>query len=183
MNEIVEKNKAVDKPVFWEERIAQALASGDIRHSVYRAPEDMWQEMRGNHQKILTSLINPEDNVLDAGCGYGRLRNMLSSNVYYGGSYHGVDISADFIILAQELFPDSKFSVGNLINLAEFENNTFDWAICCSVMIMTVQNLGWSHWEKIQNELLRVAKKILVLEYGKGDTDTESSTYYIINGK
>jgi len=189
MSEIIEREKAVADPTFWQKRIAQALAAGDLRHSVYRAPESMWLGVCSDHRKILNEVIKPEDKVLDAGCGYGRLVDLLPILTYCGcfrhrirGSYTGVDISPDFIAIAKQTHKDVDFYTNDLTQLP-FEDKSFDWSICVSVMIMTAQNMGWSYWEKIQNELLRVSKRILCLEYGTGDTDTESSTYYIINGR
>jgi len=179
-DEIIERQKPVDTPEFWNKRIKEAIGVGNIRHSVFRVPEHMWQEVTEHHKKILSDLIDPDCMVLDAGCGYGRASELININPDAGGGYVGVDQSPDFISIAQQMYPGKDFRVEDLTNLP-FEDNTFDWAFCISVMIMVVQNLGWSKWEAIQNELLRVSKNVLCLEYGTADTDTESSTYYVIS--
>jgi len=178
-DEVIEKHKPVDTPDFWKTRIKEAIDVGSLRHAVYRVPESMWLEVTDHHKMILAENIDPDSMVLDAGCGYGRASEFIDVNPEVGGGYMGVDISPDFIQFAGQLYPDKDFMVGDLTDLP-FKDKTFDYAVCISVMIMVVQNLGWSKWEQIQNELLRVSRNIICLEYGTADTDTESNTYYVI---
>jgi len=180
MSDIREKGKPVGDPDFWKGRIEEAFRACDLRYSVFRSPESEWRKVVEHHKHIINDLIPLETEgnptrVLDAGCGYGRASEWIPESV----QYTGVDLSPDFIHFAGELYPDRTFQVGDLTSLP-FENNTFDWSFCVSVMIMVVQNLGWSKWEAIQNELLRVSKNVLCLEYGTTDTDTESDTYYLV---
>ena len=173
-----DRSKPVDDPSFWKERLDQAKLTGDIRHSVFRAPENEWQKVCQDHVNILNRLILSDWSILDAGCGYGRGVDLMPPT--FRGRYVGVDQSQDFITIAGMKYPDEEFYCENLTNLP-FDDDEFDLSICTSVMIMVVQNLGWFEWEKIQNELLRVSKRgILCLEYGVTDTNTASSTYYRI---
>ena len=170
-------SKPVDTVQFWKERLQDALLSGNIRHAVYKAPEKEWREICQHHKDILDSELLVDDHVLDAGCGYGRLLDLAHIDKK---KYVGVDLSPDLIACAQQKYPGYYFMRGNLEQLP-FEDNAFDIAVCISVMIMVVENIGWSAWERIQNELLRVTRRgIICLEYGTGDTLTESSTYYRI---
>lgn len=173
-----DRNKPVNTSEFWRERIEQSKVTGDIRHSVFRAPEQEWQKVCKDHVKIIGDVVSPEWDVLDAGCGYGRGVELMPKD--WTGRYVGVDQSQDFINIAGMIYQEKEFYCENLTNLP-FDDDEFDLSICTSVMIMVVQNLGWFEWEKIQNELLRVSKKgILCLEYGVTDTNTASSTYYRI---
>lgn len=95
--------------------------------------------------------------VLDAGCGYGR------SSVYFD-DYVGVDFSPDFIAKAKSKYPGKTFIQGNLKELP-FKDKEFDWAFCISIKKMIIDNLGEEEWSKMQKELSRVAKKVLILEY------------------
>lgn len=178
-NNITDRNKNIYDNIFWKKRIEDAVKNNNLRYSVFKAPQNIWIDILNDHVNIIYNIIDRESNILDAGCGYGRLVDLLDKK-YYNGKYVGVDQSPDFIEIAKELYPDKEFYCLDLKKLP-FEDNTFDISICCSLMIMIVQNLGWFEWEKIQNELLRVSKNgILCLEYGCSDTNTSSDTYYLI---
>ena len=178
---MLERHKAVDTKEFWKDRLDTAVENGNIRHSVFRAPEHMWQDLNKDHLKILNHTIEPTDKVLDAGCGYGRASQFIPVKTEVGGKYVGVDQSSDFINLAKAYDHKNHEFYCEDLKCLPFDHEEFDWCVCISVMIMVVQNLGWSQWEKIQNELLRVSKRgIICLEYGLADTDTTSDTYYII---
>ena len=171
-------SKPVNTSQFWKERLQDALLSGNIRHAVYKAPEKEWRTICQHHRDILAAELSGDDYVLDAGCGYGRLLDIASIDKEH---YVGVDLSPDLIACAKQKYPGYDFVTGNLESLP-FEDNAFDIAVCVSVMIMVVENLGWTAWERMQNELLRVTRRgIICLEYGTGDTLTESSTYYRIH--
>ena len=173
-----DRSKPVNTSEFWKQRIDDSKMTGDIRHSVFRAPEQEWQRVCEDHKKIIETFVPQNADVLDAGCAYGRGIDLLPKD--WSGRYVGIDQSQDFINLAESKYPDYEFYCENLKSLP-FEDSEFDVAICTSVMIMVVQNLGWFEWEKIQNELLRVCKTgILCLEYGITDTATASSTFYTI---
>jgi len=175
MSEVKDKSQAVDSPAFWKERIREAAVNGNIRHSVFRAPEHYWAAALENHKYIIDTHTDFSDKILDAGCGYGRASEFIKCD-----GYMGVDQSPDFIHEAKLRYGDKEFMVCDLADMP-FEDDCFDLSICISLMIMVVQNLGWSRWEPIQNELLRVSKRgVLCLEYGAGDTDTSSDTHFLI---
>lgn len=171
----MDRNKPVDDPLFWKQRLDQATLEKAIEKSVYRCSKEEWDKINDYHLSIIKLIVSDSDKVLDAGCGYGR-----NCSWYNPTQYTGVDFSPDFIAEANKRFPLYNFNIGNLSDLW-YEDNSFDYAICTSVMIMIVQNCGWFAWEKIQNELLRVSKKgIICLEYGCGDTNTDYGTFYQI---
>lgn len=150
--------KPVMNPEFWRERL---YSSHELRCSVFNTSKENWEEINNHHYKMLTTHIKVNnDKVLEAGCGYGRWAYLFTN-------YTGVDISPDFIKLAQETYPERKnnFLVGDLRNLP-FEDNTFDWCFHISVKGMIVREVGSKTWDIIEKELLRVSKKVLCLEYG-----------------
>lgn len=153
---------------FWRERLANAKEMGEIHRSVYHCSLGQWEEIENQHRKILADYIKPNDSILDAGCGYGRLINLLPES--WLGDYRGVDLSEDFISLAKDIFPqrEDQFQVANLNNLP-FDHKQFDWAICVSIKQMVVGNKGENDWRFISNELHRVVKKVLILEYDAKD--------------
>ena len=173
-------DKTVDKIAFWEERLAEARHNGNLSSSVFW--RDKWACLDSAHKNVLDSLLGPLDSVLDAGCGYGRAVDLIP-----GKSYVGVDQVPAFIALACEAYywrrlpskdwKDISFDNWNLETLP-YKNNSFDWVVGISLMVMIIENLGWKRWQVTQEELLRVSKNgILCLEY------TDPEVYYVIKGR
>ena len=109
--------------------------------------------------------------MLDAACGYGRLSPIFEK-------YIGVDFSPDFINIARKSFPKKEFLVANIKELP-FEDNKFDWSICSSLKTMIEENSGEEEWNKMKKELLRVSKKILILEYTEAANKKDYSGHVI----
>lgn len=149
-------SKPVDKVGFWKERIDTAAKD---YFTVYVTSEGNWHEINKVHVKLLEKYIKPTDKVLDAGCAYARMaRFFLPEN------YVGVDFSPDFIKLAKKNNPGNTFVQADLKKLP-FKGGEFDWAFCISIKKMVEDNLGKEEWNRMERELTRVAKKLLVLEY------------------
>lgn len=151
-------SKPVMSPDFWKHRLN---TSNELRYSVFNTPEKEWNEINEHHNKMLLKHIDvANDKVLEAGCSYGRWSHLFTN-------YTGVDISPDFIKLAQKTYPDkaNNFLVGDLRNLP-FKDDTFDWCFHISVKGMIIREVGGETWDIISKELLRVSKKVLTLEYG-----------------
>lgn len=112
--------------------------------------------------EIITSHIQPQDTILDAGCAHGRLVPTLLAHGIQKENYVGIDISENLIAKAQITFPDMQFDVGDVCNLP-YKDNTYDVVISSAVLHhIPSQKL------RIQmiHELVRVAKpngKILFL--------------------
>ena len=146
--------KPVNKIEFWKQRIETAVKP---HYSVYVIHEQGWNHIFKAHARTISRLIKPTEKVLDAGCGYGRM-SVLFNN------YTGVDFSPDFIKLAKEKYPDKTFLQGDLKELP-FKDKEFDWSFCVSIKKMIEDNLGMDEWKKMEQELKRVSKKVLILEY------------------
>ena len=142
----------VNEREFWLERLQQA---DNVRESVYFTPEHDWIRTSEAHRKVIEELCKGK--VLDAGCAYGRTSGWIKN-------YTGVDICPEFIKIAEDAYPGKKFMVADL-TLLPFEDKEFDWAVCISIKAMLIREIGEDYWEKVKAELLRVAKKILILEY------------------
>ena len=154
-------NKPIDKLEFWKERIDKAT---EEQFSVYVIHRAGWNHIFEVHKEIIKEHIKPTDRVLDAGCGYGRMAALFTPE-----NYVGIDFSPDFIAKAESKYPNHMFMIGDLKKL-KFEKGEFDWAFCVSIKRMVVDNLGEEAWKKMEKELKRVAKKVLILEY---ETPTE----------
>ena len=74
--------------------------------------------------------------------------------------YLGVDFCLGFIEVAKTRYPGYNFWVCNLLDLSEFDINSFDWAICRTVEGVA-KNQEKDAWGKITKELLRIASKLL----------------------
>jgi len=149
--------KPVNNLDFWKGRLQDA-EKGYLHYSVYVANPALWAFIEKKHRETLNKYIAWDDKVLDAGCGYGR------GSEFIPGEYTGVDFSPDFILKAKQLYPGKSFIKADLAKLP-FEDHLFDWAVCISIKAMIKNNLGQEVWMPMEQELKRVAKKVLILEY------------------
>lgn len=149
-----------DSVDFWKQRIKEAQKD---EHIVYLAGESEWKNIVEQHSSIFRKEIKPTDKVLDAGCGYGR-----SSIFFSPDQYIGVDFSPDLIELANKKHPKYSFVCSSLDNM-QFENGCFDVAIVVSIRHMVIANSGEQTWDRMEKEIKRVAKRVLILEYTDPD--------------
>ncbi len=152
-------------PKFWNRRLHTA---SNPHQRICICSEDYWSKTEQKHEAILWNEIKPDDYILDAGCAYGRLLDLLPGN--WQGKYLGIDLSPDYIQLAKENCLESdrvQFKVGDLRDLREYDNKVFDVGIMISIKQMVIDNVGIEVWDQIHCELNRVCKRLLILEYGE----------------
>lgn len=145
-------SKPIDQHSFWKERIDNATVE---HYSVYICPESTWEDINKCHLETMQEHLKGK--ILDAGCGYGRWSQHFDD-------YVGVDFSPDFIELAKKKYPGKTFLQADLRELP-FYDKEFDWAVCVSIRNMIIGNMGNEEWKKMEDELRRVSKNILLLEY------------------
>lgn len=149
-------------PHYWRERIKGAPPDR-LHLSVCRCSLEAFQAAEKEHEQVLANLIKPQDYILDAGCAWGRLLDLLPES--WDGDYTGVDLSSDFIDLARFKYPGRNFIVDDLRSLPKDWTNKFDCAVLVSVRQMILGD-GWrEEWDKIEREMKRVARRVLCLEY------------------
>lgn len=148
--------------VYWRYRIRDAR---EKHHAVFRCSLDRWNAIADNHRQILKQLIQPGEHVLDAGCGYGRLVDLLPEG---HGWYMGIDLSPDMVDLARKTYPKHTFSVMDLRKI-ELPDDVFDWAVLISIRPMVIRECGQQVWDQMYEQLRRVATKLLFLEYDPND--------------
>ena len=148
------------EPSYWKERIEKAQ---ETHHSVFLCGINRWNNICKEHRAILHRTIGPSDSVLDAGCAYGRLLDLMPRA--WHGDYHGIDLSPDFIEKAKRSYPEREFTVGDLRDLSRFSDKQFKWGILVSIRPMVKRNLGNDEWSKMESELTRVCENLLYLEY------------------
>lgn len=169
-------------PEYWKKRLDTA-PSGNPHHAIMITDIQTWARIETIHRDILAEWIKPEDAILDAGCGYGRLLSLMPTS--WKGDYLGVDLSPDFIAKAKLEHRKFSFTVGELVNIrnvvkAHYKENVkdflerplFDWAICLSIRQMTIANTSEDNWLAIQRNLLKVAKSVMILEYDEDSKGT-----------
>lgn len=152
-------------PGYWKNRLA--LQGRDERHkAIFITSKEHWDNIAEAHRRILAQHIHPEHSVLDGGCAWGRLLDLMP--IDWRGHYLGVDLSPDFIELAKQEHPDRPFIVGDLSRLP-LQDKAFDLAILISIRPMVRRNLSDEDWEVMERELKRVARRVLYLEYDPQD--------------
>jgi len=159
---------------FWQIRLAEAQKIGLLEHAIGQGFD--FKKIDVLHQEIVQKQIKPEETILDIGCGYGRIVNWFSDK-----QYTGIDFVPSFIRLAQKIHPAKYFILGDMRNLSEiFKDTQFDWGLLISIKEMIRRDIGRDEWQKIENGLLRVCKKLLILEYGNS-REEEIKKYEIVS--
>jgi len=161
MSEITPK-LPVNTRDFWRTRINTTLALEKPLHTVIFDTDDAnWSRQQQQTNVILHKCIQPNQTVLDAGCGLGATWPCFPGRAIY----RGVDISPDLIEIARLRYPHVAFDVGDLTQLS-YEDKQFDIVVCRSLREMFYDNFGKEAWDPILSELRRVGRRVLLLEYG-----------------
>lgn len=165
--------KPIYDPKFWRERLHKAVGRGVPHTAVYRISTEEMEKINAKHREILAREVGLADWVFDAGCGYGRLIELLPDK--WRGTYAGVDLSPDMIGYAKTIWPlpssSTKyeflsFNVGKIDEYLTLKfPGDFDVGVCVSIRDMIVHNVGQDEWDRILAAMKRVCQKVLVLEY------------------
>lgn len=127
-------------------------------------------------EKQILSCINSQDAVLNVGCGYGRILNLLKTNCV---KIIGIDSSEDCIKRCKEKFKNlrnisvSKIDIGN----TNFESDYFDKIILDFNFLGNIQK---SRVEKNLREIKRILKtkgKILGSVYSEKALEQQIKLY------
>lgn len=132
---------------YWENKVAEANENGN---SFDKTVDDILLEDFFNRLKV-----EPEEKLLDYGCGFGRLYPVYRQNVgEYQQNYFGIDVSSVSLEHAEIKYEQLKIG-SNLLEFdgekIPFKDNFFDKIMCFSVFDAVNQ-------EKVLSELLRVLK-------------------------
>ncbi len=151
----------VCNPAWWAQRLSEAPAP---RLALYSGcGEGKWQEIEDHERKILAENIKPSDRVVDIGCGYGRIIDLMPP--FWYGYYLGVDNCQEMIALAKQTYPRRYFLNWDIRHLP-FKTTHFEVAIVSSVRGMITGEMGTEGWGKIEAGIKVIADRILYLEYG-----------------
>lgn len=163
-------NKPTQDLNFWRQRLQEG---GNVENAM--AVGFVWNVIDQVHKEYISKHIKNEDKVLDAGCAYGRTASWYSDKQYVG-----VDFFPEFIEEAKKRHPTKRFINCSLLELP-FEDKQFDWAVLTSVKrVIQSDPQGPKLWPKVEAELKRCCKKIMILEYGNSDPSEIHKAFEII---
>ena len=148
MNEDIYKTQDLE---FWRDRLKK------LNNPIGEVP---FEEIEKEHKPIIDKYIKKTDEVLDAGCGMGRIAHWFKDE-----NYVGFDFVPEFIEIAKSKNQNKMFFVLDIKKPLPFQNKEFDWALLVSVKGVVGKAIGWDKWANIEKELKRVAKRVLILEY------------------
>lgn len=143
---------------YWRERLKNADLRGRLHTSVYDVPEGKWEAMNAVHRNALLSVLQPYSSVLDVGCGYGSLLDVMPA--FWKGKYLGIDISPDFINRAKLLNPKFEFKVADARTYEA--PNRYDYCIARIVHGVTSRH-DPDGWTAILNRMLKNGVRTLLL--------------------
>lgn len=103
-----------------------------------------WREF-----EFFKEYVQPSDEVLDAGCGSGRLYEFLAKSKI---SYTGIDSSQELINIAKTNYPSANFVIGDILNLP-FSDHKFNVVFCVATLHHIPSN---QYRNKVISEFSRV---------------------------
>lgn len=175
-------------PEYWRERLLET-PDDEPQKAIFETNRDNWQAIEEVHREIIRKHVKGNHSVLDVGCGWGRLLSLMPLGWY--GMYLGIDISPDFISMAQSRYLKRKhqFKVADARECLKWAlcpylidnegGHTYfpsgvkrDWAILVSIKPMILRNVGEEVWELMKRNIKEVCNRILLLEYNIDDKGT-----------
>lgn len=147
-------------PRWWKGRIESC--GGDLQRAQYDGNADAFSVCHRRHMDALRNSVNPEDFVLDAGCGYGRFLTLVHES--WTGRYVGIDSCPEFVQIAKVLYPTRTFLICDLRDMPPHWGDQFDVAVCIWLKTMLMDNGLDSEWDRIYAELRRVAKRVVAID-------------------
>lgn len=163
------EDRPIYDPEFWKERLDDAVQRGNLWESVYKTDKDTWARIEAKEREVLARYIEPTHSVMDIGCGYGRLLDLMPKD--WRGAYLGIDIATDFILLARKRYPGREFLVYDLRQTVTSPHPyKYDWGVTVSVARVIAGHSGQAVWDEIQERLLRTwCKRLLILDLDPAD--------------
>ncbi len=133
----------------------------DIASDFSRTRGAVWPEF----EYFKGYIANGQD-ILDLGCGNGRLLELLKDNKI---NYLGVDYSQKLISSAQSNWPDAKFLVADILNLPPLKKK-FDLVICVAVLHHIPSKKFRKQILKDIRSLLKPGGKLLMINWNLWQT-------------
>lgn len=155
----------VTNPDYWRDRMYGAFASGERHRLMFNGSVEQFNEVESQQKKALRA-IRRGQSVIDVGCGYGRLPELLRVQGWTG-RYVGYDVSPDLVGVARKWWPDKSthsFHVADLINSPPVPSSRADWAVALWIKTMLANSGMLPEWDRIEEWMGRVAHQVLVID-------------------
>lgn len=152
---------------FWRTRIWEVVASGlELHQIIFRTDIRNWNTIQQDTAKLLRGILPASCRLLDAGCGYGALYEILHAVPHFAGvQYIGLDLSEDLIGIAKLRYPNAVFKQCRLED-ADYPADHFDYTVFRSVEGMLHDNGHSTSWTIAFDNVRRMSKNIILIEYG-----------------
>lgn len=153
----------ISNPRYWKMRLHCAAAP---HHVLCYCPEHDWNSYVQEHIEQLGVEVQPNESILDIGCAFGRLLEMLPRD--WVGDYMGFDLSPDFIEIAKTAYPLREFHVCKIEDVESVsQGKIWDVGVLVSIKGMVIREQGGELWNEMEGKLNKVCKRLLILEYGE----------------
>lgn len=152
----------VSDPAYWLDRMHGAFASGERHRLMFNGSIEQFSDIE-NRQKRALRVIKPGQSVIDVGCGYGRLLDLLRIQEWKG-QYVGYDVSPDLVSVARKWWPDYEFHVANLASDSPDPPFRANWAVSIWVKTMLMGNGLGVEWDRIEEWMRRSADEVLIVD-------------------
>jgi len=93
--------------------------------TLFYKDEAQYQRKLHHFAELLRANVTPTDTLLDVGCGYGSLVQLLPKCIY-----KGIDIVPDFVSRAREQYPLNHFELTDI----DSEPGCYDWCVLLGVV-------------------------------------------------
>lgn len=144
---------------YWKRRLERAKSRGLLHETVYIVGFDRWIEYTQKELvPLFAKVVKPDDSVLDAGCGFGLLLDMVPTE--WRGPYLGVDISESLLEEARTLHPGREFRQHDLRKPLQ---GRFDLGV-----LMCMRNMlrGAGAWDEVFSSVMSVCDSVVVIDPG-----------------
>lgn len=150
---------------FWVKRMQDAAKEGwPITSAIVHDPKG-WYDIQEHARACLEPHLKDVASVLDVGCGYGSLSEVIGGRV----SYYGIDLIEEFLNVGRLLYPTRRFhSIDLAVKgvLDDWPSGVYDLVVGRSVEGTIGDGIGLRNWVNIVRELLRIGSgKVVFLSY------------------
>lgn len=159
---------------FWRDRIK---ARKDVRKAVVHQDPAVEAADIERNRLMLLKFVKAGDRVLDVGCGWGILCEMVPPGV----KVLGIDLVPEFVEEARRSYPQHEFRVVDLTHpeaLTDFADGEFDVACCRWIEKSVSDAMPENMWSEVLRRLCRVSRK--VLQFNRGHTHPH--VWEMVNG-
>ena len=123
---------------------------------------------------LLAEYLSSGDRILDFGCGLGYLYEYLQQHTTVDFTYHGVDLSEEFITTCDSKFANDPNCSFELIDPESIPSDKFDIVFCSGVFNINYSSNRESHIEYVYGkleELFARTERLLVTDFLSPNVD------------